>query len=133
MIRGSVVATRASDGTVVLKPKITLRVTGPDRVFQTVEAVVDTGFTAYLTLTERIIHELGLIHLGRRPATLASGAVQMFDVYGGLTLWHDQLRSALVHRTNDEPLVGMSMLGGSRLIVDAREDGDVIIEEIPSW
>ena len=94
---------------------------------------MDTGFTTYLTLPERIIHQLGLKYFGQRQATLASGEVQMFNVYGGLILWHDQLRSALVHRTNSRPLVGMSMLSGSRLIVDAREGGDVIIEEIPSW
>ena len=133
MIRGSVAATRAPDGTVLLEPRITLRVAGLARIFQTVETAVDTGFTAYLTLPERIIHQLGLIHLGRRPATLASGEVQMFDVYGGLTLWHDQPRVAVIHRTDGRPLVGMSMLSGSRLIVDAREDGDVIIEELPSW
>ena len=132
MIRGSVVATRASDGTVILEPRITLRLAGPDRVFQTVEAVVDTGFTTYLTLTERIIRQLGLVHLGQRPATLASGEVQMFDMYGGLTLWHGQLRAVVVHRTSGRPLVGMSLLSGSRLIVDAREGGDVMIEEILS-
>ena len=131
MIRGSVLATRASDGTVILEPRIRLRVAGLERVFQTAEAVVDTGFTTYLTLPERIIHQLGLIHLGQRPATLASGEVQMFDMYGGLVIWHGQLRVAVIHRTNGNPLVGMALLSGSRLIVDAREGGDVIIEEIP--
>ncbi len=63
MIKGSVVTMRASDGTVILEPRVTLRVAGPERVFQTVEAVVDTGFTTYLTLPERTIHQLGLIYL----------------------------------------------------------------------
>ena len=123
---------RASDGTVILEPRISLRVAGRERVFQTVEAVVDTGFTAFLTLPERTIQQLRLIHLGQRPATLASGEVQMFDMYGGLILWHDQLRAVVVHRTNDRSLVGMSLLSGCRLVVDTREGGDVIIEEIPS-
>ena len=115
MFKGNVVAVRASDGTVILEPRITLRVAGRDRIFQTVEAVVDTGFTTYLTLPERTIHELGLIYLGQRPATLASGEVRMFDIYGGLTLWHDQLRVAVIHRTNDRPLIGMSLLSGTAL------------------
>lgn len=55
----------------------------------------------------------------------------MFEIYGALVLWHGHHLPVLVHKTSGEPLVGMALLQGSRLTVVAREDGDVIIEELP--
>ena len=60
----------------------------------------------------------------------ASGDVEMFDIHSALVLWHDALRAVPVHRAEGTPLIGMSLLSGSRLIVDSWEGGDVVIEEV---
>ena len=130
MIEGRVAATHAPDGTVMLEPRVSIQISGRDRVFYTEEVVVDTGFTGYLTLPESVIKRLNLISYGQRPATLANGERQMFDIYGALIRWHERLRPAIVHSTDGSPLIGMSLLSGSRLVVESWEGGRVAIEEV---
>lgn len=128
MIIGQVVAAGQEAGVVALEPRVKIGIAGTDRVFHTEEAVVDTGFTGWLTLPQTLIARLGLTYYGQRPANQASGEILMFDIYGGLVAWHGGPRPVLVHRVDGKPLIGMALLSGSRLTVDAREGGWVLIE-----
>ena len=130
MITGKVKAEVDENGHIYLKPRINISVAGVDRAFLNRDATVDTGFTGGLALPEDTIEELGLTLYGRRPANHASG-VGMFEIYGALVSWHGEYRPVLVHKTSGEPLVGMALLENSRLTVDAREDGNIVIEEMP--
>ena len=130
MITGKVKARIGSDGFTYLRPEITISVAGATRVFLNQDAIVDTGFTGWLALPEDTIEELGLTQYGERPANQASG-MGVFAIYGALVSWNGEYRSVLVHRITGDPLIGMALLEGSRLTVDAREDGDVIIEKLP--
>ena len=130
MITGKVKAEVDENGNIYLKPRINISVAGVDRAFLNRDATVDTGFTGGLALPEDTIEELGLTLYGRRPANHASG-VGMFEIYGALVSWHGEYRPVLVHKTTGEPLVGMALLENSRLTVDAREDGNIVIEEMP--
>ncbi len=49
--------------------------------FQPVEAILDTGFTGYLTLPTDSIHELGLPYVGRRTFELANGELFEFEAF----------------------------------------------------
>ena len=97
----------------------------------TVSAIVDTAFTAHLTLPIASIRELRLIQRGEQPAELANGTVGRFAVYAGLASWNGQVRLIPILESDSEPLLGMAMLWGSRLTMDAIEGGGVTIEEIP--
>lgn len=130
MIEGKVKSVVDKDGYVYLKPQIALNIAGSDRVFLTSDVTVDTGFTGWLALPEDVIQKLGLTSYGQRPANQAGG-VGMFSIYGALVLWHGEQRPVLVHQITGDPLIGMALLEGSQLKVDAREDGDVFIEEQP--
>ena len=130
MIAGKVKSEVDRDGYVYLKPQIALSVAGIDRVFQMVEVTVDTGFTGWLALPGDTIEELGLTSYGQRPANQAGG-VGMFSIYGALVLWHGEHRPVLIHRITGDSLIGMALLEGSELTVVAKEDGDVIIDELP--
>ena len=125
MIRGRV----SSDGTAALEARVAIDIAAGDRDFQAVDVVVDTGFTGWLTLPGSVIRQLGLGHYGQRPAILASGETTTFDIYGAFIQWHGQDRPAIVHQAEGKPLMGMALLNGSRLLVDAWEGGDVIIDE----
>ena len=131
MIKGRVVARETEANATRLEAQITIGIAGVDRVFQPENVIVDTGFTGSLTLPESIITRLGLTRYGRRPAIQASGEQRMFEIYGALVSWHGRPRPVLVYQSNSRPLLGMELLTGSRLIVDAWEGGDVIIEEHP--
>ena len=131
MIEGTVIAQETEDNNIRLEPHITIEVAGVDRVFQSENVVVDTGFTGALTLPESTIAQLGLTRYGRRPAVQASGERRMFEIYGALVSWHGNLRPVFVYLSESRPLLGMALLMGSRLTVDAWEGGDVTIEEVP--
>ena len=130
MVRGKVHSW--GDSPVTGAPRVSITVVNiaePERTL-TVSAVVDTAFTAYLTLSAESIRELGLIQRGEQAAELASGAVGHFAVYAGMTLWNGEGRLTPILESDSEPLLGMAMLWGNRLIVDAEDGGDVIIEAL---
>lgn len=106
-------------------------ITDPTRML-TLSAVVDTGATVHLALPRSTIAELGLHHVSAWDVTLANDAAEEMEVFAALVSWHGRTRPAPVFAAGDEPLLGMAMLWGSRLTVDAWDGGDVIIEEAPS-
>ena len=53
----------------------------------------------------------------------------VFDIHAALIEWHCQLRPVIVHEADGRLLIGMSLLDGSRLLIDAWEGGEVTIEE----
>ena len=128
MIRGTVIA-RTQNGLVYLEPRVSISVANRNQVFRVEAAVVDTAFTGWLTLPDASIRELGLPHYGQRPANQADGEAQMYDIYGALVSWHGRTRPVPVHQSGSMPLIGMALLHGCRLSVDAWEGGDVVIEE----
>lgn len=99
---------------------------------QSLEAILDTGFTGYLTLPTGSIRRLGLRSVGQRTFELANGELFAFEAYLASVSWHGSLRDVLVLKSDSSPLLGMTLLWGSRVIVDALMDGEVTIEELPS-
>ena len=66
--------------------RIRLKVKGP-KGEREVEAIVDTGFTAYLTLPPTLIAALGLQWQRVESFTLADGSECLFDVYVAKVEW----------------------------------------------
>jgi clan AA aspartic protease len=110
---------------------IELKISGTDPSPQQVKAVIDTGFNGYLTLPSRLIGLLNLPMVGNRSATLGDGSAVILDAYLATVSWHGQDRNVLVLQGEGEALVGMSLLYGSRLSLEAIDDGDVVIKELP--
>jgi clan AA aspartic protease len=98
--------------------------------FKSIDAVIDTGFTGFLSLPIAIIMELGLEWSYRDRATLGDGSETVFDVYNAGILWNGQLREIEIDAAETEPLLGMALLRGYRLQVDAIEGGLVSIETL---
>jgi predicted aspartyl protease len=94
------------------------------------EVALDTGFTGYLTLPAPSIAQLGLAYEGVRTFALANGEFQSFDSYEALVVWHGSPRAALVLQADAPPLIGMQLLWGSRVTMDALTGGAVEIEEL---
>ena len=97
-----------------------------------VEVILDTGFTGYLTLPVETIGELGLPSVGRRTFELANGELFEFEAYLASVSWHDNLSDALVLRSDSDPLLGMTLLWGSRVTLNAVAQGEVTIEDLES-
>lgn len=83
---------------------------------QLVDTVIDTGFSGFLTLPSDIISALGLKWEGRDVATLGDG----------------QYREIYVNESETFPLIGMRLLRGYDLRIQAIELGTVAIEALPN-
>jgi predicted aspartyl protease len=55
-------------------------------VMRQMDAVIDTGFTGFLTLPTAEMAALGLTWLSREQGVLADGSTRLFDVYRGRPL-----------------------------------------------
>ncbi len=109
---------------------IRLAVSGPGNVRQEVEAVLDTGFNGFLTLSKSVIQALGLASAGSRRATLADNSVVALNVYFATVEWLEADREVLVLEAEGGALVGMSLLYGSRVLMNVVEGGDVVIQAV---
>ena len=97
---------------------------------QMVDAVIDTGFTGFLSLLQSIITFLGLPWYFRDVGTLGDGSEVIFEMYEATVIWDGQERIIDVAASEADPLVGMSLLYGFRVQIEAIEGGVVIIEAI---
>ena len=123
MIRGIFTARRVAS--------VTLRVRGPDGFEICVDAAVDTGFNASLTLSPEDVAALGLPYESSTEATLADGSVARFDVYAAEVHWGSAWRNVSVSAVGDEVLLGMRLLVGHQLRIDAVPGGLVEITPLP--
>lgn len=95
-----------------------------------VEAVIDTGFTGHLTLPAGTVEDLELPREGNVEVELANGEIEEMGVYEARVLWHGRDVAVAVYETDGGPLLGMSLLRGSRLTVEAEPSGEVLIDEL---
>ena len=120
------------EGTVNENFEATIRLTlrGVAREGREVEAIIDTGFTGYLTLPTALIRRLNLSWKGRSQALIADDSLHVFDEYIGTVLWNGQDRTVEVAAADTTPLVGMGLLRRHSLRVDVVTNGGVKIEEL---
>ena len=97
-----------------------------------ITAVIDTGFTGFLTLPAALIASLGLAWRGREQGMLGDGSLQLFEVYEAVVIWDGRVRSAEANGAEVIPLVGMGLIHGHELRIRAVEGGVVAIEPLPS-
>ncbi len=107
---------------------IPLTVQGPSGQRQDVQAVIDTGFTGFLTVPPALVTELGLPIEGISRGTLADGSEVTFDVYDVAVLWDGQPRYVLADAADTTPLVGMRLLHSHNLNVEVVDGGSVVIQ-----
>ena len=120
MIEGSVNA--------ALEPVVALHLRGPAGETRYVDAVVDTGFSRFLTLPPSLVAELGLPFAGARRVILADGSEVALDAYAVTVLWDGQPRAIVAYEAEATPLIGMSMLDSHSLHVEVESGGRVVIE-----
>jgi clan AA aspartic protease len=89
--------------------------------------VVDTGFNGALTVAPNLIERLGLAWSGRDIAVLADGSEKVFDFYEAIIEWDGTPRRMIVLSADSDPLVGMTLLAGYELTIQAVPGGTVTI------
>ncbi|MDJ1173189.1 clan AA aspartic protease [Roseofilum capinflatum] len=119
-------------GVVNLRREATLTVVVgiSNRQMQTIDTVIDTGFSGFLSLSSAIITTLNLPWIASDIVTLGDGSETLFDLYTALVIWDGQYREIYIAESETEPLLGMALLYGYRLQVDTVEGGIVKIEAL---
>jgi clan AA aspartic protease len=111
--------------------RLRLRIRGPHGHEQEVEAVIDTGYSAWLSLRPGMIAALGLAWKGIDRSMLADGTVTLFHVYKGTVIWDGRARRISIDQADTDPLVGMGLLKGYELKMQVRARSKVTIKRLP--
>jgi clan AA aspartic protease len=110
---------------------IQLAVFGENKQKQGIRAVIDTGYTGYLTLPSTVITTLGLTWYMQQEGILGDGSLCMFNVYEASVIWDGQIRSVEINESDADPLVGMALLEGFELKIQGVAGGLVTITALP--
>lgn len=111
---------------------IQLKVIGSSQQEQLIDAVIDTGFTGFLTLPPAFITLLNLPFHSRQQVILGDGNVHPLDVHTGTLEWDGQQRRIEIDAADTTPLVGMALMYGYKLTVEDIDGGSVTIELLPT-
>jgi clan AA aspartic protease len=93
-----------------------------------IQAVLDTGFSNWLSLTDEQVQFLGLLPSGTAESALADGSVVPVVLYMGIVVWEGIERLVEVVGGDTDPLLGVKLLEGNRLVVDFRSGGTIEIQ-----
>ena len=86
------------------------------------------GFTGFLSLPFSTISSLGLPWIFRDVGALGDGSEVIFDMYRATVIWDGQLRVVDVAESDADPLVGMGLLYGFKIEIEAIEGGMVTMD-----
>ena len=107
---------------------VALSLQGPAGQVRDIEAVIDTGYSGFLTLPTALVMELGLLFAYVGRALLANDDEVTFDVHDVTVLWDGQPRRIRADATGSTPLVGMLLLDKHNLNIEVESGGRVVIE-----
>ena len=106
-------------------------VRGPNGAEAEIEAVIDTGYTASLSLPPAVVASLNLRWKSIARGVLADGSECVFDVYLAIVVWDGTERRILIEEADSDPLVGMGLLNGYELKMQVRSGGKITIKRLP--
>lgn len=96
-----------------------------------VDAVIDTGYTGYLTLPPSAIASLNLPYRGSEEGLLGDGSTQIFDVYSATIIWDGEFKTIKVNESETDSLLGVGLLYGYEVCIQTIDGGVVTIKALP--
>jgi len=88
-----------------------------------ITTILDTGFSDWLSLTDAQIAILGLLPSGVAESELADGSIVPVTLYTAIVVWEGIERLVEVVGGDTDPLLGVKLLEGYRLIADFTDNG----------
>lgn len=110
-------------------PRVTLTLPGLSGPL-TVEFILDTAFEGELALPASLAHQLDGSVFIPRTVRLADGSLSSTAFRRIVLDWNDEPRPTEVLVLEGSPLLGMLILEGNSLYVEAHEGGEVVIEPL---
>src|SRR5438105_1574795 len=96
-----------------------------------IDALVDTGFSGFLSLPLSLIFSLGWRWFSVEEGERADGRTEFFDIYEGTILWDGYPRTVEADAIESQPLIGMGLIQGRELLVQGFAGGMVTIRSLP--
>lgn len=96
----------------------------------TFSAMINTGFTGWLTLPLSLIRAIGLPWREVNRAVVADGRAILFDVYDAIVDWDGSSVPVKVHELDAFPLVGNRLMAGFELVLPVEEGGRFSLRRI---
>jgi clan AA aspartic protease len=109
---------------------IQLAVLGESNQPQGIKAIIDTGYTGFLTLPSAIITTLELTWFMQEEGFLGDGSLCMFNVFEAAVIWDGQVKPIEINESETDPLVGMGLLEGYELNIQGFAGGVVTIKAL---
>jgi clan AA aspartic protease len=104
---------------------LSLSICGSDGKVYIQDAIIDTGFNGWLSLSPDLIDQLNLKWKRRGRAILGDGSECVFNIDEAVVLWDGVYLTIPIDEADSEPLVGMSLMEGYQLMVQVFEGGNV--------
>ena len=95
-----------------------------------IDALIDTGFTGYLTLPPSTIEALNLTWLGSEEGILGDGSTQTFDVYSATIIWDGEFKTIKVNESDTDSLLGVGLLYGYEVCIRTIRNGIVTVKAL---
>ena len=112
------------------EPVLALALLDNDHATVQIDFVIDTGFTGEATLPQRFIDRLRLRRSDQMEPILADGTIRIVEIYIARLQWYGILKAVNIVNIESAPLVGMALLAGSNLSIDAVPGGRVTVTEL---
>ena len=115
-----------------LEASVSLTVSGRNGATERISFLIDTGFYGELALPQVTIDRLDLARSDRSAInlTMADGTTSGANTYSAYVLWHGRRREVEVINLETDFFIGMRLLSGRNLNVDAVPGGAVVITEL---
>ena len=98
-----------------LEPSLELSLIDPDGGRHLVGALVNTGFTGWLTLPPSLIQAIGLSWREVGRVVVADGRSVLVDLFDATIEWDGEMVAVKVHEMDAFPSVGLNLLRGFEL------------------
>lgn len=109
---------------------VPVRVRGTHGVPEPIQAILDTGFNDWITLSPSQVAMLALTFREEGHYVLADGSETVSRLFEAEIEWLGNWRRILVVEMDGGPLLGMAMLAGCRLDLEVVENGRVEIKSL---
>jgi len=109
---------------------VELVVIGNNNLAKTIHAVIDTGYTGFLTLSPALTLELQLTWYMQQQGMLGDGSVRLFNVYEASIIWDGQERAIEVNEADADCLVGMGLMEGYEPVIRNVPGGVVTLSSL---
>ncbi|MHC5726296.1 MAG: clan AA aspartic protease [Nostoc sp.] len=102
----------------------------PNQPDFTIEFVIDTGFTEFLSLPPTAVTLLGFPFVYDMYANLANNSNVILPIHQATIIWNGEQREVNVLATGRLPLLGTALLDDHELVIQFIEGGLVTIDEL---